>query len=247
MGLADKQKHLHAQFFQPGKVKILPRTRKIGNHQQFATACAGTNGFHVFQRAQKVPAVLLGNHKNINEGDIVTTLLKCANGETVTLTHDCSLPRPYSRNYVVQGTKGIYQEDGDGIYLDGVTPIKDGDWRHDFQRFEEDGYLAKYEHPLWKKYSEEGIHAGKHGGMDYLVISAFVESVKLGERPPIDVYDTATWMAVTTLSEQSIATGSAPVPFPDFTNGMWIDREPYRRGIFCLDDVCNECFEGENK
>ena len=182
-----------------------------------------------------------------NQGDIVTTLLKCANGETVTLTHDCSLPRPYSRNYVVQGTKGIYQEDGDGIYLDGVTPIKEGDWRHEFQHFEGDGYLAKYEHPLWKKYSEEGIHAGGHGGMDYLVISAFVESVKLGERPPIDVYDTAVWMAVTTLSEQSIAMGSAPVPFPDFTNGMWIDREPVRRGIFCLDEVCEEFFEGEKQ
>lgn len=182
-----------------------------------------------------------------NEGDIVTTLIKCANGETVTLTHDCSLPRPYSRNYVVQGTKGIYQEDGDGIYLDGVTPIKEGDWRHEFQHFRGDGYLEKYEHPLWKKYSEEGIHTGGHGGMDYLVISAFVESVKLGERPPIDVYDTATWMAVTTLSEQSIAIGSAPVPFPDFTNGMWIDREPPRRGIFCLDEVCNEFFEGEKE
>lgn len=182
-----------------------------------------------------------------NQGDIVTTLLKCANGETVTLTHDCSLPRPYSRNYVVQGTKGIYQEDGDGIYLDGVTPIKEGDWRHEFQHFEGDGYLAKYEHPLWRKYSEEGIHAGGHGGMDYLVISAFVESVKLGERPPIDVYDTVVWMAVTTLSEQSIAMGSAPVPFPDFTNGMWIDREPVRRGIFCLDEVCEEFFEGEKQ
>ena len=84
--------------------------------------------------------------------------------------------------------------------------------------------------------------------MDYLVLSAFVESVKLGEKPPIDVYDTATWMAVTCLSEQSIAIGSAPVPFPDFTNGMWIDREPYRRGTFCLEEVCNDFFEeGEGK
>ena len=184
---------------------------------------------------------------NFNQGDVTTTMLKCANGETVVLTHDCSLPRPYSRNYVVQGTKGIYQEDGDGIYLDGITPIKEGDWMHEFQHFEEDGYLAKYEHPLWKKYSQDGIHAGGHGGMDYLVISAFVESVKLGEKPPIDVYDTAVWMAVTALSEQSIAMGSMPVPFPDFTKGMWIDREPVRRGIFCLDEVCNEFFEGEEK
>ncbi len=47
--------------------------------------------------------------------------------------------------------------------------------------------------------------------------------------PPIDVYDAATWMAITCLSEQSIAMGSMPVPVPDFTNGMWIDRAPARR------------------
>ena len=47
-----------------------------------------------------------------NEGDVVTTVIKCADGETVVLTHDCSLPRPYSRGYRVQGTKGIYMEDG---------------------------------------------------------------------------------------------------------------------------------------
>ena len=81
--------------------------------------------------------------------------------------------------------------------------------------------------------------------MDYLVLSAFAESVRLDAKPPIDVYDTAVWMAVTCLSEQSIAIGGAPVPFPDFTNGMWIDREPYRRGIFCLDEVCEDCFEEE--
>ncbi len=183
-----------------------------------------------------------------NQGDVVTTVIKCANGETVVLTHDCSLPRPYSRAYRIQGTKGIYCEDGGTIYLEGVSHENKNHWTHVWESFRDDGYLEKYEHPLWKKYSEEGIHAGGHGGMDYLVLSAFVESVKLGSKPPIDVYDTATWMAVTCLSEQSIAIGSAPVPFPDFTNGMWIDREPYRRGTFCLEEVCNDFFEeGEGK
>ena len=29
-----------------------------------------------------------------NQGDIVTTVIKCANGETITMTHGVSLPRP---------------------------------------------------------------------------------------------------------------------------------------------------------
>ena len=37
----------------------------------------------------------------------------------------------------------------------------------------------------------------------------------------IDVYDMASWMCVTALSEQSIALGGAAVAFPDFTNGKW--------------------------
>lgn len=180
---------------------------------------------------------------SFNQGDVTTTLIKCANGETVVLTHDCSLPRSYSRGYRVQGTNGFYMEDGDAIFLEKQTKVKEGDWMHRPQDFEKDGYRDKYEHPLWKKYSEEGIHAGGHGGMDYLVLSAFVESVRLDAQPPIDVYDTATWMAVTCLSEQSIAIGSAPVPFPDFTNGMWIEREPFRRGAFCLEEVCDEFFD----
>ena len=31
--------------------------------------------------------------------------------------------------------------------------------------------------------------------------------------------------------------GGAPVPVPDFTNGRWIDREPYRRGMYCLEEA----------
>ena len=81
--------------------------------------------------------------------------------------------------------------------------------------------------------------------MDYLVLSAFAESVIEGHEPPIDVYDTAAWMAVTCLSEQSAAMGGQPVPIPDFTNGMWIDRAPYHRGTFCLAEVCTDFFETE--
>ena len=180
-------------------------------------------------------------HYNFEEGDVVTTMIKCAHGETITLTHDCSLPRPYSRNYVVQGTKGIYSEDRKGIFLDGISPVDENDWDHKWEDFEI--YREKYEHPLWAKYSEDGIHANGHGGMDYLVISAFVESAMFDLEPPIDVYDTATWMAITCLSEQSVAMGSMPVPVPDFTNGKWIAREEPRRSIFCTEEVCTELFE----
>lgn len=203
-----------------------------------------SRGLHEWIVNNKSEDYDLADYK-FNQGDIVTTMIKCANGETVTLIHDCSLPRPYSRGYRIQGTKGIYMEDGETIYLEGVSHEDKDHWTHKWEEFYDDGYIDKYDHPLWKKYREDGIHAGGHGGMDFLVLSAFAESVRLDDKPPIDVYDTATWMAITVLSEQSIAMGSMPVPVPDFTNGLWIEREPYRRGQFCLEEVCNDCFDAK--
>lgn len=174
------------------------------------------------------------------EGDVVTTMIKCAHGETVLLVHDCTLPRPYSRNYKIQGTCAVYNEDGNRIYVDGLSPQIEGHWDHTWESF--DKYREKYEHPLWSEYTTNGVHAG-HDGMDFLVLSAFVESAMYDLEPPIDVYDAATWMAITCLSEQSVAMGSMPVPVPDFTNGMWIDREPARRGRYNTEEICNEFFE----
>lgn len=174
---------------------------------------------------------------NFNEGDVTTTMIKCANGETITLHHDCSLPRPYCRDYVVQGTKAMYQETpGDDLfYSEELSPKK-----HCAEDF--DSYYEKYGHPLWKQYTDVEQHAGGHGGMDFLVLSAYVDAVINDAEPPIDVYDTAAWMAVTALSEQSAAMGGMPVPIPDFTNGKWIERKPFRRSKFCLWDVCHEFF-----
>jgi predicted dehydrogenase len=170
--------------------------------------------------------------RHVCEGDVVDTILRCANGETIHLVHDCSLPRPYSRAGLVQGTKGIWQEDGAHIYLEGVSPgRKKGDWT---ERWEpEEKYLKRYEHLLWKKYREFGLRGG-HGGMDYLVLRAWIESLQNRTPPPIDVYDTAIWMAVTCLSEQSVALNGAPVPMPDFTDGRWMTRKNEDLGQFTL-------------
>jgi len=39
--------------------------------------------------------------------------------------------------------------------------------------------------------------------------------------PDFDVYDAAAWSAPLPLSRLSVAQGSAPVKFPDFTRGDW--------------------------
>ncbi len=151
-----------------------------------------------------------------NLGDIVTTVLKTSNGETMLLSHDTSLPRPYSLGFRVQGTKGIWMDVNSSIHIAGKT--KPHAWE------EAKAWLDKYDHPLWKRYGADAATAG-HGGMDFFVFNHFVECVKQQIAPQIDVYDAATWLAITPLSEASIATGSSPQAFPDFTRGRWTDRK----------------------
>ncbi len=152
-------------------------------------------------------------------GDIVTTTIDTANGETIIVTHDTNLPRPYSLGFRVQGTKGIWEVDGNRIYIEG-----EANKAHRWDDATE--WLKKYDHPLWKKYGEDAEGAG-HGGMDFFVMNAFVESAKKQIAPPLDVYDAAAWSSITPLSGVSIAEGGQVQQFPDFTRGKWIKRKPY--------------------
>ena len=44
--------------------------------------------------------------------------------------------------------------------------------------------------------------------------------------PDFDVYDSVTSSAIIPLTEMSVAKGSEPVEFPDFTRGKWKERLP---------------------
>ncbi len=152
------------------------------------------------------------------QGDVITTTVDTARGETIIITHDCNLPRPYSLGFRVQGANGLWEVDGNRMYVEGMSEPHKWD--------EATAWLEKYDHPLWQKYGEYAAGAG-HGGMDFFVLNAFVESAKANLAPPMDAYDAAAWSAVTPLSEASINRKGEPQDFPDFTRGMWIKRAPY--------------------
>lgn len=152
-----------------------------------------------------------------NQSDVVSTLIKCQNGETVFIALDTSLPRYYSRGFVAEGTKGMISEDVNAVFLD-TRDDKHYTWDQYTGNLDE--YYARYEHPLWQKENPNDAH----GGIDTLVFDDFFRALDSGEDMPIDVYDMATWMVITVLSEESMATGNA-VAFPDFTDGKWTVRK----------------------
>jgi hypothetical protein len=51
-----------------------------------------------------------------------------------------------------------------------------------------------------------------------------LQCMRDGLTPDMDVYDAAAWSAPAPLSRLSLAGGSKPVQFPDFTRGHWQDR-----------------------
>lgn len=191
-----------------------------GNRMMTLVSTASRSaGINEWVKQHKADDKQLAN-ATFKQGDVVTTTITCANGETITLKLDTSLPRYYSRGLLVQGTKGMYNEENDSIFLEGEHDTEHFYWSKHWGNAK--NYREKYESETWREYLEEGVRGG-HGGMDWLVMDAFFEALDKGEAMPIDVYDMAAWMAITPLSEDSIATGQR-VSIPDFTNGEWLRR-----------------------
>lgn len=145
--------------------------------------------------------------------DVVTTLIRTKNDQTIVLQHDTNLPRPYSRDILIQGTRGIAQKYPEAlIHIEGVT--EGHGWDKAGQYYEE------HEHPVRAALEEKSKGAG-HGGMDFIEDYRLINALRRGIEPDMDVYDAAAWSVIGPISEASIAGGSKPVEIPDFTRGMW--------------------------
>lgn len=225
--------HRNCENYPTHEIGPIAKILNINNGNRFLTLtsmASSAKGLHDYVVTRNG-----GEHKLVNvdfkQADIVKTTIKCAGGELVSITLDTTLPHFYSRGFTVRGTRAAFYEDIDAVQID------DKDSKVEFYRptlYENaESHREKYDHPLWRHYEAKG----GHGGMDYLVFRAFVESVKAGVQTPIDVYDTAAWMCISALSEQSIAMGGAPQAFPDFTNGKWMNRTDISETRYRLDKV----------
>lgn len=157
------------------------------------------------------------------QGDIFETLIKCENGEMISLRLDTTLPRFYSREFTVRGTKALFMQDAYMVLEDGkidelYTPYdsikKYGGNAKDYEE-----YLPN----IWKEVTPEILNAG-HGGMDWFIFRAFIDALRNNEEMPIDVYDAAAWMVITCLSEESVKNGGKEMAIPDFTKGKYKSR-----------------------
>lgn len=147
--------------------------------------------------------------------DTSVTMCQLESGKLIRLRVDCLSNRPHNAAYyTLQGTLGCYEAprglgDEAKIYLKADGDHSDSAaWRplREFERYLPERY---------RNATEEQRSAGHYGG-DFFIVQDFVDAIRHGTRPPIDVYDACEWTAVALLSELSIANGGRPMEMPDF-------------------------------
>ena len=168
------------------------------------------------ERAAKLPFRL---------GEMTTCLMTTAHGRVIKMDLDIQSNRPHSFYYLLQGTKGIY-DNRFGISL--LDRYPDGPEHLDLKWQDADKYLEPYDHPLWKKFGAQANTAG-HGGGDYFVVRELYQMVRDNREPWIDVYDSAHWSSIYECTQRSLDQQNATITIPDFTRGRW-EKTDWRKG-----------------
>ena len=202
------------------KIFDINRGNRMISLVSVASRAAGMEDY-INENADRYPE-LVG--KKFMQGDIVNTIITCAAGSTISLRLATTLPRSYSREFTIRGTRGMYEQNTNTVYLAGQPESFDPVDFYSKNMNNAKEYEEKYLPAAWRAITEEQIKAG-HGGMDHVEFCVFVDCLKNGKEMPIDIYDAASWMAVSALSENSIAQGGLPQAIPDFTDGKWILRK----------------------
>ncbi|HWA26534.1 MAG TPA: Gfo/Idh/MocA family oxidoreductase [Lacunisphaera sp.] len=160
-------------------------------------------------------------------GDMNTSILKTERGRTIMLQHDVVSPRPYSRINALSGTGATFFDYPARLAIDqparyGLESKGSHDWLNekDLAKMRE-----QFTHPLWRQLVTRAAGSG-HGGMDFVMNYRHLDCIRRGVTPDSDVYDAAAWSCIVELSTRSVASGSMPVTFPDFTRGLWQTMTP---------------------
>ena len=166
-----------------------------------------------------------GNHNpyGLRNDDLTQTMCMLESGKLVKLRVDTISPRPHAMTYYqIQGTKGCYEAARGLGDVAKIAVITDEDpqgythWRP----------LSDFNDLLPERYKKgEGANAG-HGGGDYYIVADFIEAIKTGKQPELNVYKAAEWTSVALLSQLSVTNKGKTLEVPNFRRGMtWEEKK----------------------
>ena len=154
-------------------------------------------------------------------GTMNSTIIKTERGRTIMLQHGIALPRPYSRHFLLSGTKGYVQKYPAPYmaFAPDTTDVLSGERCS--------ALTEQYRHPLVTQYKERGIELCGVRWIDFVMDSRLIYCLRNGLPLDMDIYDAVEWSSLVELTEQSALAGGVPVEIPDFTRGEWSQSEGF--------------------
>ena len=149
------------------------------------------------------------------KGNMNSSIITTEKGHTILVQHCITLPRPYSRSFLVSGTEGFAQKYP--VELFSFAPDCDNTITGDSCK----AIIEKHRHPFVTMYKERGEELCGRRWIDYAMDSRLIHCLRNGMPLDMNVYDAALWSSLVELTDISASNGGIPVEVPDFTRGRW--------------------------
>ena len=158
-------------------------------------------------------------------GTMNSSIITTEKGRTILLQHGIALPRPYSRSFLLSGTKGYVQKYPAPYmaFAPDTTDVLSG------ERCE--ALAEEYRHPFVAEYKERGEEICGKRWIDFIMDNRLIYCLRNGLPLDMDVYDAVEWSVLVELTEQSAMMGGVPVEIPDFTRGEWERVEGFKFAV----------------
>ena len=156
-----------------------------------------------------------GEEQDSLSGTMNSSIITTEKGHTIVVQSCMTLPRPYSRSFLISGTEGFAQKypvpsfafapDSDNIMMnDECTKI-----------------MKQNRHPFVAMYKERGEELCGRRWIDFVMDCRLIHCLRNGLPLDMNVYDAALWSSLVELTNISASNGGIPVEIPDFTRGEY--------------------------
>ena len=171
-------------------------------------------------RGDRMKSIVSVSSKRVGDkdglsGTMNSSLITTEKGNTILVQHCISLPRPYSRSFLLSGTEGFAQKYPVPMFA--FAP----DSENAMTGEECNNIIERYKHPFVAEYKERGTELCGRRWIDYAMDCRLIHCLRNGLPLDMNVYDAALWSCLVELTDTSANNNGAPVEIPDFTRGRW--------------------------
>ena len=171
-------------------------------------------------RGDRMKSIVSVSSKRVGDkdglsGTMNSSLITTEKGKTILVQHCISLPRPYSRSFLLSGTEGFAQKYPVPMFA--FAP----DSENAMTGEECNNIVERYKHPFVAEYKERGTELCGRRWIDYAMDCRLIHCLRNGLPLDMNVYDAALWSCLVELTDISANNNGAPIEIPDFTRGRW--------------------------